>query len=266
MQTVSYWEAWLLWWQGESLQHRQMAGLSMLSWGRIGKIAQFAGGLATIIDIVGPDRIAEWGRALQQRRIHAEKKTFAASWRNRRTTFQELKDFDLTTLVQLRAQQGHGPYSTLDPGEQLYYDMYPENRPEYDAPERHERMSEDARRAESHSGWTFAILLVLLIASLIAAGFWLHARFPGSMPWWGYVLAIPLGIALAVVLALVFGFLSTGLPVATNLVARAWPIAAYYLLVKPLLLILRGPQPDRSLRVVGVLMVTIGFSFDLLAT
>ncbi|MEU8638225.1 hypothetical protein AB0C38_39095 [Amycolatopsis sp. NPDC048633] len=49
-------------------------------------------------------------------------------------------------------------------------------------------------------------------------------------------------------------------------VARAWPLLVYGLLVRPPLLLLRGPQPDRSLRVIGVLLVVAGFGFDLLAS
>ncbi|WP_372670345.1 hypothetical protein [Amycolatopsis kentuckyensis] len=51
-----------------------------------------------------------------------------------------------------------------------------------------------------------------------------------------------------------------------NLVSRAWPLVVYALFVWPALMLLRGPQPDRSLRVIGVLLVVAGFGFDLLAS
>lgn len=58
----------------------------------------------------------------------------------------------------------------------------------------------------------------------------------------------------------------TGISLGLNLLARAWPLVVYGLFVRPPLVLLRGPQPDRSLRVIGVLLVVVGFAFDLLAS
>jgi hypothetical protein len=57
-----------------------------------------------------------------------------------------------------------------------------------------------------------------------------------------------------------------GFSMAANLLARAFPLVVYGLFVRPPLFLLRGPQPDRSLRVLGVLLVVAGFGFDLLAS
>ncbi|WP_106186430.1 hypothetical protein [Umezawaea tangerina] len=65
-------------------------------------------------------------------------------------------------------------------------------------------------------------------------------------------------------LVLVAVFTAVGLLV--NLAARFWPVAVYHALVVPPLVLLRGPQPDRSPRVLGILLVVVGFVFDLLAT
>jgi hypothetical protein len=43
-------------------------------------------------------------------------------------------------------------------------------------------------------------------------------------------------------------------------------MAVYGLFVRPPLFLLRDPQPDRSLRVLGILLVVAGFGFDLLAS
>jgi uncharacterized protein YjeT (DUF2065 family) len=263
MQTVGYWEAWFTWWwQGKSLQGAQMWGLPMLTWGRIGKIVQFVGGLATVIDIVGPERIAEWGKRLRERSIHHEKRTFADSWQRRKDTRRELRDYELTTLAQRRARSAYHREHDSDPGDQLFYAMYPEMVPEDDSVERHEHLSEDAKRASRFSRWTFPALIIGTILALVS---WQPDFLPSPRPWWLIVLFFVVAPIFAAVLQLLFITLTIALPVVVNLFARAWPIAAYYLLVKPMVVVLRS-QPDRSLRVIGVLLVVFGFSFDLLAT
>lgn len=57
MQSVGYWEAWSLWWSGAKLEDFAMWGLAMVWWARIGKLLQFAGGAAVVLDLVGPERL-----------------------------------------------------------------------------------------------------------------------------------------------------------------------------------------------------------------
>ena len=57
MQSVSYWEAWSLWWSGHKVDGFQMWGLPLLWWGRIGKLLQFAGGLVVVLDLIGSMRL-----------------------------------------------------------------------------------------------------------------------------------------------------------------------------------------------------------------
>lgn len=57
MVEVDYCEAWTLWGAGAKLEDFSMWGLPFLWWARIGKILQFAGGVAAVLDLIGPERM-----------------------------------------------------------------------------------------------------------------------------------------------------------------------------------------------------------------
>jgi hypothetical protein len=66
MQT-SLAQAWGLWLSGQPAAHLELWGLSILWWGRLGKIAEAVAGLAILADIVGPDGLRQFGRLLHGR-------------------------------------------------------------------------------------------------------------------------------------------------------------------------------------------------------
>ncbi|MEV7042232.1 hypothetical protein [Amycolatopsis sp. NPDC051061] len=57
MQVVGYWEAWSLWWSGQKVDGMEMWGLPMHAWARMGKLAQYAGGLVAVLDLIGHERL-----------------------------------------------------------------------------------------------------------------------------------------------------------------------------------------------------------------
>jgi hypothetical protein len=59
---MSLWEALQAWFSGESLEGRQIWAVSTIWLTRAGKILQFLGGLAVILDIIGPERLREIGQ------------------------------------------------------------------------------------------------------------------------------------------------------------------------------------------------------------
>jgi hypothetical protein len=62
--TITYLDAWFLWFSGQEVDPRlRLWFMSILWWGRAGKIAAFLGGLTVILDLIGPDRLRRWGRA-----------------------------------------------------------------------------------------------------------------------------------------------------------------------------------------------------------
>ncbi|MEV6039271.1 hypothetical protein AB0L65_49605 [Nonomuraea sp. NPDC052116] len=66
MADIGYLDALQMWFSGNSaLQDSTMYGLGMLWWGRFGKIAAFLGGMTVVLDILGPERIREYGGRLR---------------------------------------------------------------------------------------------------------------------------------------------------------------------------------------------------------
>lgn len=58
MASISYFEAWGMWWEGKSTLGHDLFGVMSMVWvGRIGKILSFAGGLTLLLDIVGAERL-----------------------------------------------------------------------------------------------------------------------------------------------------------------------------------------------------------------
>lgn len=63
---ISYWQAWALWRAGETVTEYEMLGLQILWWGRAGKIVGFASALFVIGELVGRERLAEYGTNLKR--------------------------------------------------------------------------------------------------------------------------------------------------------------------------------------------------------
>lgn len=63
---TGYWTLWSSWWSGESLEARSFLGWSVQSWGRLGKVVAFVGGLTVVADILGEARVREVGSEMQK--------------------------------------------------------------------------------------------------------------------------------------------------------------------------------------------------------
>lgn len=247
MQQVSWWQAWELWWSGTALGGYTLWGVPMLWWGRLGKLAQFTGGLVAIIDIVGPDRIQAWGQRLRERsrrgRVHRLVSVVKRSWEISSEVFGDLVDSFTRAAHSRPGSPNRGisvPRRTLSP---------------------------EAVRVR----WVVRTVYVLLV---VAGWAWMflhgNERSPdgtgGQVAWWWFpVLFVGAAVAVAIV-PWILMLVLTAVSLVVDLVARFWSVALYYTVVWPPLVVLRGPQPDRSLRVFGILLVVTGFSFDLLAT
>ncbi|MFG2075067.1 hypothetical protein [Nonomuraea maritima] len=57
MADISYLEAWQIWMDGQSTLGSDLFGVPMIWLGRSGKIAAFIGGLAVLLDLLGPERL-----------------------------------------------------------------------------------------------------------------------------------------------------------------------------------------------------------------
>src|SRR5262245_14209686 len=61
------WDVWSVWWSGRSAGGMPLWGMTVLWWGRVGKLMQFSAGLTVILDLVGPDRLRHMGRAFEEK-------------------------------------------------------------------------------------------------------------------------------------------------------------------------------------------------------
>jgi hypothetical protein len=64
---VSFFEALSVWSTGRSTDTLVLFGLSMVWWGRIGKILQVIGGVLVVSEIIGEERIKEYGESLHRK-------------------------------------------------------------------------------------------------------------------------------------------------------------------------------------------------------
>jgi hypothetical protein len=244
VQTVSFWQAWGLWFDGQSVSGFRLWGLPVLWWGRIGKLGQFTGGLVAIIDIVGVARITAWGERLRARPIEGHRRTLAETWRRSRAIFRAA----YRDLITDFAQSKEAKHRRLGLG--------------FGKPKR-EPLDAETRRVKR----ILVTIVLIWSALLLVVVIWVRATWDGrsvdpDLPWYWWVPILFFVLTFPFSLWAVF----TGLSLGLNLLARAFPLVAYGLFVWPPLVVLRGPQPDRSLRVIGVLLVVTGFGFDLLAS
>jgi hypothetical protein len=62
-ETISYLDAWSLWFSGQEVDPQlRMGPMTVLWWGRTGKLAAFIGGATVILDLMGPKRLRRIGR------------------------------------------------------------------------------------------------------------------------------------------------------------------------------------------------------------
>lgn len=65
MESVNLIEAWQMWFAGEQTIDRDMWGIQILWWGRIGKVIGLAGSALLIAEIIGSHRLRTFGKSLR---------------------------------------------------------------------------------------------------------------------------------------------------------------------------------------------------------
>src|SRR3989442_1077505 len=76
-------DAWRMWSSGDLDGGDQLWGVSILWWGRIGKLAEFVAALTIVAEIIGPEKIKGFGKAVRHLSTEAiGKRTLrdAAGW------------------------------------------------------------------------------------------------------------------------------------------------------------------------------------------
>jgi hypothetical protein len=73
--------AWELWFQSRLPDDTVLWGLTILSWGRLGKVAEFFGAALIVADIIGPEKLRSWGHELHQfASLSFARKTLLDAW------------------------------------------------------------------------------------------------------------------------------------------------------------------------------------------
>ncbi|MEK6441858.1 hypothetical protein [Pseudonocardia sp. T1-2H] len=63
--TITWWDAWRLWFSGQEVDTQLRLGpWSILWWGRVGKIASFLAGATVVLDLIGHERLRRIGETL----------------------------------------------------------------------------------------------------------------------------------------------------------------------------------------------------------
>ena len=66
MATIGYLDAWSRWFDGQDITQLRLGFMTVLWWGRVGKIAAFLGGLTFILDLVGERRLRSAGKSTKK--------------------------------------------------------------------------------------------------------------------------------------------------------------------------------------------------------
>jgi hypothetical protein len=68
--TIGYLDAWRAWFSGQEVDPQaRLWFMSVLWWGRAGKIAAFLGGATVILDLIGPDRLRSFPKHPRVRKV-----------------------------------------------------------------------------------------------------------------------------------------------------------------------------------------------------
>jgi hypothetical protein len=247
MHDVDLLEAWRLWGSGQPTADLVLWGLPILWWGRIGKLAQFAGALTVVLDLIGPARLRAWGRALHPG---------AADDR--------LRDALARTgrVAQLLAE-----LATL-----------PKEIDLEEAKKQSQRILSIEQELQTHgvggwsAGWLGPLIWFIsswLLPALPAVLFVLLTRvfdpLARSGPVVGGILIVMVLLA-GVVTALASKKLSKPVATGVYLIKPLLGIVIDFLLARPVAALLDTQQPGLLIKWLGVLLLVAGFHFDLLAS
>ena len=67
MESVSYWGAWVIWWNGDQVTGLKLWLWDVLWWGRVGKTLGLAGAGLIVAELVGAKRLRLFGEGLRER-------------------------------------------------------------------------------------------------------------------------------------------------------------------------------------------------------
>jgi hypothetical protein len=288
-----YLEVWSVWSAGGSTTSMSLWGLSLLWWGRIGKLMEFAAGLAVVLDLIKPESLRVFGDrtgALWRRyRDYFRLIQMVRIWRFGRAIFWSLHH-------SYQESDGRGNVRTVSflwPGEptplaQPSFDIAPDTLAAFQREllafllaRRHDTPrdswtvghsmifqfisdqlpAERRVRVEVLSRWVrldnligVTLFMILLIVPVVLLFTGGRPFFGDAWPWWGNVLLIFGCVALLITIDYL-PFVLLGIALAP--VAGAARLGAW---------LLDRPRPAHMLKVLAFAVFIVGFHFDLLAS
>lgn len=297
-----YPRAWATWWDGGETGALPLGWLSVLWWGRVGKLLQFIAGLVVVLDLIGPEAL----RAFGQRAADRWRRTREFFRFRRLTRMWQLNNRILDSLYEERSSEDAGVWGPTGP---VFFYRLSETVPDplVDLPE---EISEETMTAFQHLLWERLAphryrsrRHIRKIASPVIFDF-LYEQMPAGkrvtaealnkwtrwnerlvmLPW---ILAAGIGFLVILVVGHFFslvgmspqlaGFISAGLLLV--ILTMSFPMLEYV----PLLLLsaalvpvvvlaqltamaLNRQHPGHPIRWAALFVFVIGFHFDLLAS
>ena len=231
MIEVGLLEAWRLWFSGNLTSDSLLWGvMKILWWGRIGKVIVLAAALTIVVDIIGPERLRSFGESL-----HTKKFTMTAA-----------SDF-------------------LRESRRWYKEAFREDWVDNAFPfvAYHGSTEEDHRTAIHEFKADKLNYFVCLVLTVIVLYLYLTMTKWNSGEWWLLAGAIIGACIMYIVFLITVSRVVTLIIVATPTIIGQ---SIDYALVKPLAWMLDRPHIDKLVKIAGVLLLLIGFHFDLLAS
>jgi len=219
----------------------QLWSMSMLWWGRAGKLLQFAGALTIVLDLVDPEKLRRWGQRMRGNPLDGLR-----DWAEQSAAMQALAFVLAVVLVAW--------VDTLIPDWLRRLDSYVFGLPD---------------RIPNLWGWAFLLSLVAVGALLAWTARWQGVR---SVRIGRRVLTTVLIVVVAaLVLTLVVGIVRGVAPLALGMVAvvgvaLALTFGVDYCIARPTAWLLDRKRPGQPLRWAAAILLGVGFHFDLLAS
>jgi hypothetical protein len=229
IEEVGLLEAWRLWFSGNLMSDSLLWGvMKILWWGRIGKVIVLAAALTIVVDIIGPERLRSFGESL-----HTKKFAMTAALdflRESRRWYKESfrKDWEDNTFPFLVAYHG--------------------------STEEDHRTAIHEFKADKLNYFVCLVLTVIVLYLYLTMNKWNSGEW-----WWVLAGAISMYCFLLITVSRVVTLIIVATP---TIIGQSID----YALVKPLAWMLDRPHIDKLVKIAGVLLLLIGFHFDLLAS
>ena len=228
-------ELWSLWVSSNVSPNTPLWGVSLLWWGRIGKIIQFVGAALIIAEIIGAERLRSFGSSLHGKFSLATAKLW----------WHDLQQFIHIHIYSLLLPWFWG---TISPIARLFKLKEPANLRDFN-------LIEFSGEEHPMSFWLYIIYCYGLTALLM---YWFWEDLSASR-WKTFLQGF---------LIFMLNFAIIG-PIFTIIVIASFTIlglALDMLVIEPFAWVLDRPALDRLVKFVSLLLLIVGFHFDLLAS